>query len=152
MVKTRTTSLSSHPYARAQVYEPAVKLIEKLDPDYAAGEYVVQFAYMNSPNHYVKCHIDNDVSYQYLLTLGDFRGATLRAYTAANKSVHVDFAGNGCIVQFDGRLPHEVISDGFSGDRFTVIWYKHYDHRKQTRDDPLLETPRYVDESTLHQA
>ena len=107
----------------AQVYEPAVKLIEQLDPDYAGGEYVIQFAYMNDPSHFVKCHVDSgDVSFQYALTLGDFQGASLRAYTVANKSAHIDFAGSGRIVQFDGRLPHEVVNDGFRGDRFTVIW------------------------------
>ena len=161
------------------VYEPAVKLIERLDPEYAAGEYVVQFAYMNQASHFVKCHVDNDVSFQYSLTLGDFCGASLRAYTTVSKSAHVDFTESGRIVQFDGRLPHEVVSDGFRGDRFTVIWcawlrmepqdcsckclftrfvsahtcrYKNYDHRKQACDDPLLETPLFVDESRLRRA
>ena len=57
----------------------------------------------------------------------------------------VDFAGGGRIVQFDGRLPHEVVRDSFHGDRFTVIWYKCYDHRKRC-DDPLLVRPCFVDE------
>ena len=77
---------------------------------------------MNAPSHYVKCHVDSDVSFQYSLTLGDFQGAKLRAYTAANNAAYVDFPQSGRIVAFDGRLPHEVVSDGFIGDRFTVIW------------------------------
>ena len=36
------------------------------------SDFVVQFAYMNDPSHHVKCHVDNDVSFQYGLALGDF--------------------------------------------------------------------------------
>ena len=72
----------------------------------------------------------------------------MRAYTRRNKSAHVDFDAKGQIVKFDGRLPHMVVTDGFRGHRFTVIWYKNYDHRKHV-DDPILDTPHLVDESTL---
>jgi hypothetical protein len=118
-------------------------------PDYAAGEYVVQFALMNDASHHVKCHTDDDVSFQYALTLGDFSGATLRVYKTRDKSAYIDFRdAKNQIVKFDGRLPHEVLTDGFRGHRFTVIWYKNFDHRKRT-DDPILQAPAIVDTSAL---
>ena len=33
------------------------------------------------------------------------------------------------VIKFDGRYPHEVVTNNFRGDRFTVIWFKNYDHR-----------------------
>lgn len=49
-----------------QAYQLARQMIELFDPQYAGGDYVVQFAYMNDGAlHYVKCHKDpNDISPQ----------------------------------------------------------------------------------------
>ena len=68
----------------------------------------------------------------------------LRAYTSRSKAEFKDFAdAKGKIVKFDGRLPHEVITSGFRGDRFTVIVYKNYDSRKAV-DDPIFTSPAVV--------
>ena len=132
-----------------RAYELAKRILEKVDADYAAGEFVVQFAWMSSKDHQVKCHVDAcDVSFQYALTLGDFTGAVLRSYTRPDKTAWVDFAAKERIVRFDGRLPHEVLMNGFIGNRFSVIFYKNYDSRKK-RDDPVLDAPGLVDEAAL---
>jgi len=133
-----------------ECYCIAREMIGLVDPDYASGEYIVQFAYMNSKAHYVKVHTDNhDISYQYVLTLGDFAGASLRAYLSKDRSSYLDFATIGSFVKVDGRHPHEVIlSPNFRGDRFTCIWYKNYDRRKR-RDDAILKTPYVVNEAML---
>ena len=45
-----------------------------IDPDFAAGEYIVNHSCMDSPEHYVKkCCDSDDISYQYALALGNYR-------------------------------------------------------------------------------
>ena len=69
----KITQLQWHAYSLAR------QLLEAFDPDYAAGEFLVQFAFMDETSHTVACHIDdNDISHQYALALGDFSGALLR--------------------------------------------------------------------------
>ena len=131
-----------------KAYRKAMRILRKIDPEYATGETLVQFAHMMSTEHYVARHMDkHDISHQYAVSLGKYHGATLRCYDASHQ-VH-DIDNRHKVVKFDGRLPHEVIvAPTFEGDRFTVIWYKNYDHRKQV-DDPILMTPHVVDESRL---
>ena len=74
-----------------------------------------------APCSQIKLHTDaNNISYQYLLSLGDFSGCKLRVHL--NKETHQDFEYRNLILKADGRLPHEVIFNNFKGDRFTVIW------------------------------
>ena len=80
-------------------YSRAAALISVVDPKWAAGDFVVQFAYMNDPSHHVKCHVDNDVSFQYGLALGDFSGAALRCYLDKEKTAYRDFEAPGRIVK-----------------------------------------------------
>ena len=72
--------------------------------------------------------------------LGDYEDATLRSY---GENSFTDLHNHNRIAKFDGRLPHEVIKNNFSGSRFTVIWYKNYDRRK-TQEDPILKAPSFV--------
>ena len=124
-------------------YDIACRLLRAFDPDYAAGEFMVQFALMAKHSHSVACHTDGgDVTFQYALSLGEFEGARLRCYTAVDKSSFVDFDTKNTIVKFDGRLPHEVVKDGFRGKRFSVIFFKNFDARKNGVDDPLFGTPQ----------
>ena len=119
-----------------KAYCIARMILLAIDPDFAAGEYVVQFAYMKGGG-YVDWHKDgHDISYQYDLCLGDFSGAYLRAYKHDHKKSHKatqpyhEFDIKNKILKFDGRLPHELVTDDFRGERFSVIFYKTYDHRK----------------------
>ena len=129
-----------------QAYELARQLLEAIDADYAAGEFLVQFALMDVASHRVGCHEDSgDVSYQYALALGDFSGAVLRCFTSRAKSAWVDLDTKGHVAKFDGRLPHEVVTThDFRGQRFTVIVYKNYDHRKQGVVDAVFQSPQVV--------
>jgi len=132
------------PKWKKELWEVSKQLITKIDPDFAEGEdYVVNYACMNDPNHHVKKHVDgDDISYQYAMTLGDYKGAKLRCYDA-DDSVIGDFDYKRRICKMDGRLPHELIMDDFEGTRYCIIWFKSYDRRKST-PDPLFDTPHFV--------
>ena len=122
------------------LYRKAKRILRKFDPEFAKGEFHVQFAYMKPGRGRVDRHKDNDISYQYAISLGTYRGACLRSYSEDEKSF-TDLDNHNKIAKFDGRLSHEVITDNFSGKRFTVIFYKNYDRRK-TEADPILHKPR----------
>ena len=129
-----------------QAYQLAKRALECFDRHYSEGEFVVQFAYMNDGHsHYVKKHKDtNDVSFQYVLGLGDYTGAVLRVHNQT-ESAHRDFDVRNRVLKFDGRCSHELILDGFRGDRFTVIYYKNYDNRLGQQDAPIFDAPCFVD-------
>ena len=128
---------------KKELWALSKELITMTDPDFAAGEYVVNFASMIKPEHYVKKHVDSeDISYQYALTLGHYRGAHLRCYDE-QENVLGNFDYYRKVFKMDGRLPHEVITDNFQGERFTIVWFKTYDHRK-TEPDPIFREPCFV--------
>ena len=127
--------------AERGAYELASRVLRAIDPDYARGEYTVQFALMESECRVDK-HKDDDVSHQYAYSFGDFTGATLRVYDRGGRA-YQDIDYKDRILKFEGRNFHEVLANGFEGQRFSVIWYKNYDAR-QIRPDPLLETPEIV--------
>ena len=137
-VETRTL-----PKWKLKLWDLSKQLITLIDPDFAAGEFVVNYSCMSKPEQYVKKHVDSeDISHQYALTLGDYNGATLRMYDDEDHVLgEFDYYKRPC--KFDGRLPHEVITDNFTGIRFTLVWFKCYDHRK-TEADPIFTTPCYV--------
>ena len=120
------------------------QLIEIIDPDFAIGEYVVNYSTMTDPTHYVKKHTDSDdISYQYGMSLGDYEGTFKTRIYDADDDVVGDYNYKNRVLKMDGRLPHEVITEGFKGVRHCVIFFKSYDHRKSVCD-PILETPCFV--------
>ena len=124
-------------------YKLALKIMKLVDPDYVKGEHVVNFSFMNRRKHYVKKHVDDmDISHQYALGLGEYEGAELRVWNK-DQSNFQDFDYRHKMLKMDGRNYHELITNNFEGERFTVIWYKHYDHR-MTQADPILDTPEVV--------
>ena len=144
------------PKIRAYLF--AYEILKTIDPDYASGEFIVQFAYMNA-NGFVKIHKDKeDISHQYALSVGDFTGAKLRVYhedfnekSENERSLQI-YLGNytdidyrNKVVKFDGRRAHEVVTNNFEGERFTIIYYKNYDHRKDM-PDPIFPYPEIVHE------
>ena len=130
-----------------ELYRLAADLLAEIDADYARGEFLVQFAYMNDPSHYVRIHKDHgDISYQYALSLENYTGAKLRVYTCDERDF-VEFNHLNRIVKFDGRCAHEVVTKDFDGERFTVIYYKNYDSRL-VHPDPIFDTPCFVDQPT----
>ena len=132
------------PKWKQELWALSKELITLTDPDFAAGEYVVNFASMTKPEQYVKKHVDSeDISHQYALTLGNYRNAYLRCYDEED-NVLGEFDYHRKIFKMDGRLPHEVISENFEGERFTIVWFKTYDHRK-TEPDLICKMPCFVD-------
>ena len=131
------------PKWKLELWDLSKKLIKMIDPDFAEGEYVVNYSCMKSADQYVKKHVDaDDISYQYALALGNYKGAKLRCYDNSN-NVLGDFDYHRRICKMDGRLPHELITENFQGERFCVIWFKSYDHRK-FEADPIFRQPCFV--------
>ena len=98
---------------------------------------------MDRHTHYVKKHVDDqDISHQYALGLGDYAGAELRVWNKTQSNFQ-DFDYRHKVLKMDGRNYHELVSKKFEGERFTVIWYKHYDHR-MNQADPIFDTPKVV--------
>ena len=126
-------------------YRLAASVIELLDPEFAEGEYLVNFSHMNSADHYVKKHVDkDDITHQYLLGFGDYTGDVTLSVYDANEQFNQSFDCKNRILKVDGRLPHGVSkTPQFAGNRFAVIWYKSYDHRI-TQPTPVLESPVFV--------
>ena len=126
-----------------EAYNLAKEILEIIDPKYANGAYITQFAYMNSKKHFVLKHKDTeDISFQYALSLGDYKGARLRVYDSKERSF-TEFDNREKILKFDGRNSHEVVTDDFEGERFTVIWYKNYDETKAV-PDPVFHEPHFM--------
>jgi hypothetical protein len=140
LTKVETRALPSW---KLKLWDLSNQLITLIDPDFAAGEFVVNYSCMNKPEQYVKKHVDSDdVSHQYAMALGNYKNAALRLYDEYDKVIG-DFDYHKKVCKMDGRLPHELMSDGFEGERFCIIWFKSYDHR-QTEADPIFATPCYI--------
>ena len=126
-----------------QLWVLSEKLIKLIDPEFAEGEYVVNYSTMTEPKHHVKKHTDShDISYQYGLSLGNYEGSFKTRIYDKHDNMEGDYDYKNRVLKMDGRLPHEVISEGFSGVRHCVIFYKSYDYRK-TVCDPVFDTPRF---------
>jgi hypothetical protein len=103
-----------------ELYRTASELLQLVDPEFAGihGDYVVNFACMDDPSHYVKWHEDSkDVSYQLAVNLGDFQGGELQVQSSDGSVRTFDVKHK--VLKMDGRLPHQVLP--FTGQRFTVI-------------------------------
>ena len=135
----------SLPKWKKELWRKSAELIRLIDPDFAAGEYVVNYSCMEGgSDHYVRKHVDkDDISFQYAMALGPYEGAVLRVYGEDGETVLGDFDYKYRVCKMDGRVPHELILDNFTGTRFCVIWFKSYDARK-TQADPIFTTPCFV--------
>lgn len=119
------------------------RIIKLIDKKFASGQYVVSFSKIDDPKHFVKKHIDKqDITYQYAMALGNYKGAFLRIYDEHNKVIG-DYNYRRRIFKMDGRRPHEVIMEGFKGTRYCVIWFKSTDIN-MWGEAPMFETPSFV--------
>ena len=132
------------PKWKLNLWKKSKRIIQLIDPDFAANDdFVVQYARMSNPNHHCKKHVDAlDVSHQYALALGNYRGAKLRVYDAQDKPTG-EYDYKRKILKFDGRLPHELVMDDFQGTRYSLVFFKMYD-RRQTERAPIFHTPTFV--------
>ena len=79
------------PKWKKELWSLSKELISLVDPDFADGEFVVNYSCMTKPEQYVKKHVDSDdISHQYALALGNYSGANLRC-NDENDNVLGDF-------------------------------------------------------------
>ena len=126
-VETQEITPKSLRFRKLKCYLLAKTILQKIDPTFASGPFIVQFAMMSSPDHKVERHVDrDDITHQYVLSLGAFKNArfVIEEPEAPNP---LRFDTRHKMLRVDGRNPHWVENDGFEGERFTVIFYKGYD-------------------------
>ena len=130
---------------KKEAYRKAKRVMECVDPDFAKGEFLVQFSHMNSADHFVKMHVDaDDISPQYIFCFGEYDGIVKLNVYDKNKVFYKAFDCKDRILKVDGRLPHSVDkTPDFRGNRFAVIWYKSFDSRLCDQT-PILHHPHFV--------
>ena len=131
--------------AKLRCWALAKGIIEQLDPAFAKGGwFLVQFALIDDASHRVGRHVDGaDITHQYILGLGEYTGALLRTHGPGHAESR-DFDVKHRVLRVDGRLPHEVVGmDGFTGQRFSVIFYKNYDPAL-SEPTPIVVDPEIV--------
>ena len=119
------------------------ELLNIIDPEYAEGEYCVQYACIDdAKKHHVGKHVDQyNISHQYALALGDYSGCSLRVYDKQDNVIG-DYDYYRKMLKLDGRLPHELVMNNFKGTRYSLIFFKNYD-RLRPVEDPIMEEPPY---------
>ena len=108
------------------LYYMAGKLLNIIDPGYAAGgHWVVQIHGMDSKSKINK-HVDsNDITFQYGVTLGDYEGGNLITWDSTGENP-TEINVQNKVVKLDGRLFHQV-TPVTSGVRYSLYYYKVYD-------------------------
>ena len=90
-------------------------------------DYCVQFSSMDENSH-VKKYVDkNDISSQFVVTLGNYKGGELIVHNEINDS-YIPLITNRNMVQFDGRKQHYV-TDVIEGNRYSIVFHKSYHMR-----------------------
>lgn len=89
---------------------------------------------------YVRPHLDQDITYQWAVFLGDFTGAMLRLYGKDKRPMSEVELHPNLVLKFDGRLLHELVLNNFTGVRYALFFYKRYD-RRMTRKSALMCDP-----------
>lgn len=97
------------------------KMLKDIDPDYTFTSIQVNRNFRGKP------HVDRgDHSYQYALSLGDFRGGLLVIETDDPQQLAV-LETKERLTKCDGRRPHWVTS--YCGTRYSLIMYKNLGRR-----------------------
>jgi hypothetical protein len=128
---------------KKRLWSLAKKLLTLYDKEYAAGEFVVQFSKICSPHHYVPIHTDdNDISFQYHITVGDYENVFLECYDPKG-NIHSYYSQPYLMLKMDGRLKHQVRQVNMTGNRYCIIFYKLYDCNIKHSED-IFFPPDYV--------
>jgi hypothetical protein len=134
---------NSLPVWKKKLWSLSKELLALYDKEFASGEFVVQFSKMSSPDHDVPIHTDdNDISYQYHVTLGDYENVYLECYNREG-NIHSYFSQPYQMLKVDGRLKHQVRHVYMKGVRYSVIFYKLYDRNIILSED-IFFPPEYV--------
>ena len=128
------------PNRKYQLYKLAKEFILKYNKLWVGNDddFIVQFACMNKDS-YIKEHCDKaDVSSQFIMTLGEYKGGFLHVWNK-EKKIYEIFDTYKKLIQFDGRNKH-FISNVSDGERYSIVWYKSFDRRYITQ--PILNGVR----------
>jgi len=108
---------------KKELWRLAAQLIELYVPGFTKKYYVVQFAKMSKPEHYVGLHIDKrDIAPQYHLTCGSYSGAYLECFDETQQTSMI-FSAPYIMVKIDGRLYHQVRKTNFHGPDFRSSFF-----------------------------
>ena len=109
----------------SDLWEAVLEAMNLLDPEFSFTGVACTHGFRGSP------HCDNqDISYQWAMSLGDFDGGALCVESSPGEVSVVDTRARAAKV--DGRYPHWVAP--WVGDRFSLICYK-------TRGEPTGRGP-----------
>ena len=104
-------------------------LLEMFDTIWAGNHdgFVVQLTYMNKESFVLNHSHTNDISSQFSISLGEYKGGGLMVYNEMKKE-YMCLINNRKMVQFDGRKDH-FVTKVTEGERYSVVFYKSYDTR-----------------------
>ena len=112
--------------AQKDLYYMAGKLLNTIDPGYAAGgHWVVQIHAMDHDSKINKHKDSNDITFQYSVTLGEYEGGKLVTWDSCGEN-RTEMNVHNKVVKLDGRLFHQV-TPVTSGIRYSLYFYKVYD-------------------------
>ena len=103
----------------------AQDLLETFIPNaFAFRLFVVQGAKQNTSHCTIPLHVDrNNLAPQFIIFFGSFGGAKLVCYKDEEQKEKVELEAKEVLWAMDGRLPHEVVFEEFTGDSYTVTYY-----------------------------
>jgi hypothetical protein len=103
-------------------------------------KFVVQVNKMDEQHCVVPLHTDRwNLSPQYHITFGEFEGATLKSYNWKERKFE-SFSRRDRVLKFDGRLPHYVEVNNFSGTRYSLTYYV----CQQDNIEEIMCCPKYM--------
>ena len=80
---------------------------------------------MNNKSFVLNHNHKNDISSQFSINLGEYKGGELMVYNEMKKE-HICLINNRKMVQFDGRKDH-FVTKVTEGERYSIVFYKSYD-------------------------
>ena len=107
----------------------ACTLLKMFDKTWAGSndDFVVQFSCMDNKSH-IENHKDkDDVSSQFAISLGEYKGGELMVYNE-NMNNYTPIINKRKMVQFDGRKDH-FVTKVTEGERYFIVFFKSYDIR-----------------------
>ena len=112
---------------KLKLYKMACTLLKMINKQWAGSndDFVVQFSCMDIESH-IEIHTDkDDVSSQFAISLGEYKGGQLMVYND-NLSTYIPVVNKRKMVQFDGRKKH-FVTKVTEGERYYIVFFKSYD-------------------------
>ena len=103
-----------------------LKMIDK-QQDGSNNDFVVQFSCMDIESH-IEIHTDkDDVSSQFAISLGEYKGGELMVYNE-NLNIYIPVINKRKMDQFDDRKNH-FFTKVTESERYSIVFFKSYDVR-----------------------